>query len=131
MKNQILKEKIIFFDEFLKFIGTSENNCICINENHYKQIQYNGQLKEFLEKLKPFYHLSKLHYIENVTQYNNFITRWLKTINSLTPKIVSYTIKTLMNSFQTMLAKKHSSKLNTYCLKSLIQQHNLQQEVNM
>ena len=74
MKNQILKEKIIFFDDFLKDIGTKENNCVCINENHYKKIDYNGQLKEFLEKVKPFYHLSKLHYIENVTQYNNFIT---------------------------------------------------------
>jgi hypothetical protein len=92
MKNQILKEKIIFFDEFLKDIGTKENNCICINENHYKKIDYNGQLKEFLEKIKPFYHLSKLHYIENVTQYNNFITI-LRQISKMNGLYFTYKIK--------------------------------------
>jgi len=92
MKNQILKEKIIFFDDFLKGVGTKEKNCICINENHYKKIDYNGQLKEFLEKVKPFYHLSKLHYIENVTQYNNFITI-LRQISKINDVYFTYKIK--------------------------------------
>ena len=92
MKNQILKEKIIFFEEFLNMIGTKEKNCICINENHYKKIDYNGQLKEFLEKVKPFYHLSKLHYIENVTQYNNFITI-LRQISKMNGLYFTYKIK--------------------------------------
>jgi len=92
MKNQILKEKIIFFDEFLKNIGTKENNCICINENHYKKIHYNGQLNDFLERVKPFYHSSKLHYIENVTQYNNFITI-LRQISKMNELYFTYKIK--------------------------------------
>ena len=37
MKNQILKDKINFFDDFLISVGTKEKNCICINENHYKK----------------------------------------------------------------------------------------------
>ena len=92
MKNQILKDKINFFDEFLNNIGTKEKNCICINENHYKKIDYNGQLKDFLEKIKPFYHLSKLHYIENVTQYNNFITI-LRQISKMNGLYFTYKIK--------------------------------------
>ena len=73
-------------------IGTKQNNCICINENHYKKIDYNGQLKEFLDKVKPFYHLSKLHYIENVTQYNNFITI-LRQISKINDVYFTYKIK--------------------------------------
>ena len=92
MKNQILKEKISFFDEFLNSIGTKEKNCICINENHYKKIDYNGQLKEFLERLKPFYYFSKLHYIENVTQYNQFITV-LRQISKMNDIYFTYKIK--------------------------------------
>ena len=92
MKNQILKENILFFNEFLKNIGTIEKNCVCINENHYKQIHYNGQLKEFLIKLKPFYFLSKLHYIENVTQYNHFITV-LRQISKMNDIYFTYKIK--------------------------------------
>jgi hypothetical protein len=92
MKNQILKEKISFFDEFLNSIGTKEKNCICINENHYKKINYNGNLQEFLERLKPFYYFSKLHYIENVTQYNQFITV-LRQISKMNDIYFTYKIK--------------------------------------
>ena len=66
MKNQILKEKINFFDEFLKNIGTKEKNCICINENHYKKIQYNGQLNEFLESLQNSTNLITDKAVKNV-----------------------------------------------------------------
>ena len=91
-KSQILKEKIVFFDEFLKSIGSIEKNYICINENHYKQIEYNGQLNDFLEKIKPFYHLSKLHYTETIKTYNNFITI-LRQISKMNGVFFTYKIK--------------------------------------
>ena len=90
-KNQILKEKIDFFDDFLKSVGTHEKNYICINENHYKKVEYNGQLSEFLEKIKPFYHLSKLHYMD-IKNYNNFITI-LRQISKMNGVFFTYKIK--------------------------------------
>ena len=94
MKSQTIKEKIDFFNEFLHKIGTIENikSCICINENHYKKIEYNGQLVEFIEKIKPFYHKSKLHYLEKVDNYNKFITI-LRQISKMNDVFFTYKIK--------------------------------------
>jgi len=91
-KSQILKCKIEFFNEFLTNIGTLEKNHICINENHYKQIEYNGQLNAFVEKIKPFYHKSKMHYTENINNYNNFITL-LRQISKMNGVFFTYKIK--------------------------------------
>ena len=38
MKNQIIKSKIDFLNDFIVSIGTKEHNYIMINENHYKKI---------------------------------------------------------------------------------------------
>ena len=96
MKSQTIKKKIEFFNDFLHKIGTAEiiniNSCICINENHYKKIEYNGQLNEFIEKIRPFYHKSKLHYIENVDNYNKFITI-LRQISKMNDVFFTYKIK--------------------------------------
>jgi hypothetical protein len=91
MKNQILKDQIKFFEEFVKNIGTREKDYICINENHYKKIDYNGHLKDFIEKIKPFYHLSKQHYLE-VKEYSNFITI-LRQISKMNGVFFTYKIK--------------------------------------
>ena len=37
MKNQIIKNKIDFFNEFIKSIVTQEDKYILFDENHYKK----------------------------------------------------------------------------------------------
>ena len=76
--NQIIKNKIDFFEEFIISIGTieqnKENNKIMINETNYNKAQYNNLIQPFLIKLKPYYHKSKLFYIERPMSYSKFIT---------------------------------------------------------
>jgi hypothetical protein len=74
-KNQILKKQVDFFNEYLEMFGTVEKNYILINPNHFKKVKYNGLIKNFTDKLEPFYHESKKYYIqrENIT-YMQFIT---------------------------------------------------------
>jgi hypothetical protein len=74
MKNQIIKNKIDFFIEFLKSIGTKENNNITINENHYKQAIYNNKIQPFIASLEPHYYDSKKKYLQKYITYNGFIT---------------------------------------------------------
>ena len=79
MKNQIIKSKIDFFDEFIVSIGTKEHNYIMINENHYKQALYADKIKPFLSKLEPYYHVSKKFYL----------FRELNTISCVSPNSYS------------------------------------------
>ena len=74
MKNQIIKNKIDFFIEFLKLVGTKENNHITINANHYKQAVYNNKIEPFLLQLEPHYYESKKKYLKQAVTYNGFIT---------------------------------------------------------
>ena len=74
MKNQIIKSKIDFLNEFIVSIGTKEHNYIMINENHYKQALYNDKIKPFFSKLEPYYHISKKFYLNRELSYAGFIT---------------------------------------------------------
>jgi hypothetical protein len=72
--NQIIKNNIDFFNNFLITIGTKEHNYIIINENIYKQALYNDSIKEFYSKLTQHYYESKKYYLTRESTYNNFIT---------------------------------------------------------
>ena len=74
-KNQIIKTQVDFFNEYLQIFGTVEKNYILINPNHFKKVKYSGLIKNFTDKLDPFYHESKKYYIQrnNIT-YMQFIT---------------------------------------------------------
>ena len=74
MKNQILKEKVDFLNEFIISIGTIEPTCIMVNETNYNKANYNGRIKPFILKLEPFYHKSKSFYITRDITYTGFIT---------------------------------------------------------
>jgi hypothetical protein len=72
--NQIIKNKIDFFNDFIISIGLKENNYIIINENVYKKALYNNLIKEFYSKLEPYYYESKKFYLFREINYNGFIT---------------------------------------------------------
>ena len=58
MKNQILKSKIDFLNEYIISIGMIENNYIIINETIYNKAKYNNQIQPFLLKIEPYYQKS-------------------------------------------------------------------------
>jgi hypothetical protein len=43
--NQIIKNTIDFFNDFIISVGLKENNYIIINENVYKKALYNNLIK--------------------------------------------------------------------------------------
>ena len=74
MKNQILKSNVDFFNEFIISIGTIEPTCIMMDETNYNKAQFHNLITPFLLKLEPFYHKSKLFYIQRQMNYTSFIT---------------------------------------------------------
>ena len=72
--NQIIKQNIDFFNEFITSVGVQENNYILINETIFKQAEYNNKIKPFLDKLIPYYHKSKQFYLTREINFANWIT---------------------------------------------------------
>jgi len=93
IKNQILKEKIDFFYDYLLKFGTLENDYILINPNHFKRAKYSDVLNEFLDKIEPYYHTTKKKYInrEDIS-YIQFITI-LRQISHMNGVFFEYKIK--------------------------------------
>ena len=92
MANKILKEKIPFFNEYLLKFGTLENNYVMMNPNHFKRAKYSETLKEFLDKLEPYYHSSKKKYINRDMNYMQFVTV-LRQISHMNGVFFEYKIK--------------------------------------
>jgi len=92
-KNQNLKRPVEFFEEYLKLFGTLEKDYVLININHFKRAQYGEKLKEFLEKVEPYYHKSKKKYVTRPKMnYMNFITV-LRQISHMNCIVIDYTVK--------------------------------------
>ena len=72
--NQIIKNNIDFFNDFVISVGIKENNYIIINENTYKKALYNNVIQDFYTKLEPHYYDSKKFYLFRELNYNGFIT---------------------------------------------------------
>jgi len=72
--NQIIKEKIDGFNDYIISIGIKENNYIIINENIYKKALYNDLIKPFYDKIELYYYESKKFYLMREITYNGFIT---------------------------------------------------------
>jgi hypothetical protein len=92
-KNQILKRPVEFFEEYLVLFGTLEQEYVLININHFKRAQYGDKLKEFLERVEPYYHNSKKNYVTRPNMsYMNFITV-LRQISHMNGVFFDYKIK--------------------------------------
>ena len=77
------KEKLIEFIK--KFAYNNNNNYFLINKSYYKRGLFLDIIPEFLLDIKPYYHISKYRYINNVASYSKFITiiRQLCRINNI------------------------------------------------
>lgn len=75
MLKQIFKENIpieILFAWFDKFCVKTEKFYL-IDHNAFKKVQFYKYEAEFLETIKPYYHLSKRIYVERKFTYNSFV----------------------------------------------------------
>ncbi len=80
---------------FLKLIAEDKENHFLLTKILYKQAEYNNQITDFIESLKPYYYKSKLYYIERKLDYVKFMTiiRQLCNVNN-----VVYTTKIVYNN---------------------------------
>ena len=72
--NQILKDKVDIFNEFVINIGLKEHNYIIINENIFKRALYNNLITPFYNDIEKYYYESKKYYLKRNITYNGFIT---------------------------------------------------------
>ena len=59
---------------FLKLIAEEKDSDYILTKILYKQAEYNNQLNEFINFLKPYYYKSKLYYLERKLDYVKFMT---------------------------------------------------------
>lgn len=77
MNSQILKEKIpsnILYEFLNKINIFSNNDYYCLNSSSFKKAKFEDILNKFREDIKPYYHKSKLYYVERELNYSKFIT---------------------------------------------------------
>lgn len=82
-KNKIPNEELI---QLLEDIAVKTDKCYIINNIAYKKGIFNDDIPRFLEKCKPYYHISKRVYLERKLNYNAFITilRQICNFNKIT-----------------------------------------------
>ena len=82
-KNKIPNEELL---NLLEEITIKTDKCYIINNIAYKKGIFNDTIQRFLEKCKPYYHISKRIYLERKLNYNTFITilRQICNFNKIT-----------------------------------------------
>lgn len=92
MSKQIFKNSppINLLFSLLDTIATKHisKNFYIVNKVAFKKGIYNNLLIGFLEELKPYYHISKVKYLEKPLNYNSFMTvvRQICNYNNITYK---------------------------------------------
>jgi hypothetical protein len=76
MVSQIFKidVPVTFLWELLDLTCKKTENAYIVTKESFKRAVLLGAIEPFLEKIKPYYHASKQHYIESVKNYKKFIT---------------------------------------------------------
>lgn len=76
MSQQLFKtpppQKILF--DFLNKCCIFESNQYILEKSNYKSALLKGITEPFIQELKPFYHNSKLFYIERANNFKSFVT---------------------------------------------------------
>ena len=106
---------------FIKLIAEEKDTNYILTKILYKQAEYNNQLIDFINFLKPYYYKSKLYYLERKLDYVKFMTIIRQICNANKIEYVSkiiynnsgyeieYTIKGTQVPFKTLLQENPSS----------------------
>jgi len=70
---------------FIKKFAFYNDKYYLINKSYYKRAVFLDIINDFLQDVKPYYHLSKKKYVNNVDNYSKFMTliRQLCKINNI------------------------------------------------
>jgi len=84
MSKQIFKQNVpksLLF-ELLESICVKKEKFYLFNHDAFKKGIFNEAIPTFLEKCRPYYHLSKHKYLDTKTTYNSFATVLRQLCNS-------------------------------------------------
>jgi hypothetical protein len=75
MKSQLfyIEPKLDMIVTFLNDIESFRQNKYIITPVTYKQAEYHNKISPFINTIKPYYHKSKLHYLDNIN-YKRLLT---------------------------------------------------------
>ena len=76
MGSQVFKKQVpneLLFT-LLENICMKNNNCYVFNTTTFRKGTFNELISNFLNELKPYYHLTKQKYIDRKLTYNSFTT---------------------------------------------------------
>jgi len=63
-----------FFDFLNKITIPNDNNQYIVDIPAYNKMFFLGLDKDFISNIRPYYHYSKLHYLDRKLTYNSFCT---------------------------------------------------------
>ena len=88
------KVPVVLLFDLLTEICPEHENRLQLSKISFQKAKFHNLLEPFIEKLKPYYHISKLYYISRNLDYNKFTTivRQICRINN-----ISYTSKICYN----------------------------------
>ncbi len=93
MSSQIFKHNIseeILFELLEKICEKNEKNLFVFNNISFKKGLFNNSLAEFMEVCRPYYHISKVKYLDRKLTYRVFTTIIRQICNS---NQITYTSK--------------------------------------
>jgi len=93
MSSQIFKHNIsqeILFELLEKICDKNENNLFVFNNTSFKKGLFNNSIVEFIEICRPYYHISKVKYLDRKLTYKVFTTIVRQICNS---NQITYTSK--------------------------------------
>ena len=96
MPSQLFKQTVpidILFN-LLSEVCETEHSYFKFNSDAYKRANMDNKTQQFLERLKPYYHVAKRKYVDRKQSYSNFITILRQLCNS---QNVGYTSKICYN----------------------------------
>ena len=96
MPSQLFKQTVpidILFN-LLSEVCETEHSYFKFNSDAYKRANMDNKTQQFLETLKPYYHVAKRKYVDRKQSYSNFITILRQLCNS---QNVGYTSKICYN----------------------------------
>ena len=85
MSSQIFKHNIseeILFELLEKICEKNEKNLFVFNNISFKKGLFNNSLAEFMEVCRPYYHISKVKYLDRKLTYRVFTTIIRQICNS-------------------------------------------------
>ena len=100
MVNQIIQKRVDLFESFIRSHFIREQDYYVYNIEVFKKLEYESQLKPFLDSLKPYYYKNKHYYLERWPLHYNQFNTVLRQLFNKNEMQVEKKVKYTMSKYQ-------------------------------